>query len=72
MRPEAIRLVPDEDGSARVLAVSFLGSLCRVQVAATDGTLIVAQTSAQEASDLRPGTPVGVTLLEMPVFATNT
>jgi putative spermidine/putrescine transport system ATP-binding protein len=71
VRPEAIKLLPDEDGDARVLAVSFLGSLCRVQVAAPDGTLIVAQTSAQEASGLRPGTSVEVTLHHVPVFATG-
>ena len=71
VRPEAIKLLPDEDGSARVLAVSFLGSLCRVQVATPDGTLIVAQTSAQEASGLRPGTSVEVTLHQVPVFATG-
>jgi putative spermidine/putrescine transport system ATP-binding protein len=71
VRPEAIKLLPDEDGDARVLAVSFLGSLCRVQVAAPDGTLVVAQTSAQEASGLRPGTSVEVTLHQAPVFATG-
>ena len=71
VRPEAVKLVPDEDGNARVLAVSFLGSLCRVQVAALDGTLVVAQTSAQEASGLRPGTSVMVTFLDMPAFATS-
>jgi hypothetical protein len=54
-----------------VLVVSFLGSLCRVQVAALDGTLVVAQTSAQEASGLRPGTSVMVTFLDMPAFATS-
>jgi putative spermidine/putrescine transport system ATP-binding protein len=69
VRPEAITLVPDDEGDARVLTVSFLGSLCRVQVAAPDGTLVVAQTSAQDASSLRPGSTVAVTLLELPVFA---
>jgi putative spermidine/putrescine transport system ATP-binding protein len=69
VRPEAVKLVPGDDGNARVLTVSFLGSLCRVQVIAGDGTLVVAQTSAQEAGDLRPGSPVSVTLLGSPVFA---
>jgi putative spermidine/putrescine transport system ATP-binding protein len=71
VRPEAIRLVPDDDAEARVLAVSFLGSLCRVQVAAGDGTLVVAQVAAQEARDLRPGVTVAISLLKMPVFATG-
>ena len=51
-----------------MLAVSFLGSLCRVQVITQDGTLVVAQTSAQDASDLRAGSPVAVTLVGLPVF----
>ena len=71
VRPEAVALAPNEDGNARVLAVSFLGSLCRVQVASLDGTLVVAQTSAQEASGLRPGTSVTVTVTGTPVFATG-
>jgi putative spermidine/putrescine transport system ATP-binding protein len=70
VRPESVKLVPDDDGLARVLTVSFLGSVCRVQVVARDGTLVVAQTSAQEASGLRPGSPVAVTLLASPVFGT--
>jgi hypothetical protein len=41
-----------------------------VQVAARDGTLVVAQMSAQEAGGLRPGASVMVTILDMPVFAT--
>jgi putative spermidine/putrescine transport system ATP-binding protein len=71
VRPEAVKLAPNEDGNARVLVVSFLGSLCRVQVAAQDGTLVVAQTSAQEAGGLRPGTSVMVTFLDTPAFATR-
>jgi putative spermidine/putrescine transport system ATP-binding protein len=71
VRPEAIKLLTDEDGDARVLAVSFLGSLCRVQVATPDGTIVVAQTSAQEASALRPGASVAVGLHPVPVFATG-
>ena len=72
VRPEAVKLMPDEDATARVLAISFLGSLCRVQVTNSDGTLVVAQTSAQEASGLRPGTAVAVMILQLPVFATAT
>ena len=71
VRPEAVRFVPDEDGTARVLAVSFLGALCRVQVAAGDGTVVVAQVSAAEASTLSPGTAVRVEVVQTPVFATE-
>jgi putative spermidine/putrescine transport system ATP-binding protein len=71
VRPESVKLVPDDDGHARVLTVSFLGSLCRVQVVAQDGTLVVAQTSAQEASGLRPGAQVAIALHGSPVFGTE-
>ena len=70
VRPEAVKLLPDGDATARVLTVSFLGSLCRVQVTTEDGTLVVAQASAQEASGLGPGTAVAVRFLQLPVFAT--
>ena len=66
-----MRFVPDEDGTARVLAVSFLGALCRVQVAAAGDTVVVAQVSAAEASALSPGTAVRVEVATTPVFATE-
>ena len=69
VRPENVRLARGEDGTARVAAVSFLGSLCRAQVTLADDTLVVAQMSAAEASDLAPGTRVDVGVVPAPVFA---
>jgi putative spermidine/putrescine transport system ATP-binding protein len=69
VRPENIRIAATPDGSARVAAVSFLGSLCRAQVTLPDETLVVAQMSAAEATDLQPGTAVRVSVLPSPVFA---
>ena len=69
VRPENIRVGATQDGSARVAAVSFLGSLCRAQVTLPDETLVVAQMSAAEAGDLQPGTAVRVSVLPSPVFA---
>lgn len=69
VRPEALRLAADPDGAARVIAVSFLGSLCRAQVSLPGGELAVAQLSAAEASALAPGTAVHVTVVPSPVFA---
>ena len=69
VRPEAIRLVPDATATARVVAVSFLGSLCRTQVSLADGTLLVAQTAASETASLAPGTAVRVEVQPSPVFA---
>jgi putative spermidine/putrescine transport system ATP-binding protein len=69
VRPENVRLARAEDGTARVAAVSFLGSLCRAQVILPDDTLVVAQMSAADAADLAPGTRVAVGVVPAPVFA---
>ncbi|HEX9044075.1 MAG TPA: ABC transporter ATP-binding protein [Candidatus Limnocylindrales bacterium] len=69
VRPEALRLVPAEGAPAHVLAVSFLGSVCRAQVALPSGELAVAQMSAADASGLAPGTAVRVDVSPVPVFA---
>ena len=70
VRPENVRVTPTENGSGRVLAVSFLGSLGRVQVGLPDGGLLVAQVPATDVVDLTPGTAVRVTVVPAPVFAT--
>jgi putative spermidine/putrescine transport system ATP-binding protein len=69
VRPEAIRLAPDTTGTARVLAVSFLGSVSRVQVELPTGELVGVQTDVEEAGGLTPGTVVAVTFAPSPVFA---
>jgi putative spermidine/putrescine transport system ATP-binding protein len=71
VRPENVRLVPAEDGTARVAAVSFLGSLCRAQVTLPDETLVVAQMSASESRGLVPGATVRVVVDPSPVFAVS-
>lgn len=68
VRPEHVRLAADPQGAGRVLAVSFLGSLCRAQVALPDETIVVAQLSAAEASGLYPGVAVEVSVVPEPVF----
>jgi putative spermidine/putrescine transport system ATP-binding protein len=69
VRPEAIRIVPDETGDARVVAVSFLGSVCRAQIALPDETIVAGQLSAAEAEGLTQGTAVRVSVVPSPVFA---
>jgi putative spermidine/putrescine transport system ATP-binding protein len=69
VRPENVRLTAAPDGTARVAAVSFLGSLCRAQVTLPDDTLVVAQMSAADATGLQPGDAVSVSVLPAPVFA---
>jgi putative spermidine/putrescine transport system ATP-binding protein len=69
VRPEAVTLTPEEGAAARVLAVSFLGSLGRVQVQLPDGDLVVAQVPATDVTGLAPGTAVRVTVIPAPVFS---
>jgi len=69
VRPEAVKLMPEDGAAARVLAVSFLGSLGRVQVQLPDGGLVVAQVPATDVTGLAPGTAVRVTVVPAPVFA---
>jgi putative spermidine/putrescine transport system ATP-binding protein len=69
IRPESVRLTPEPGANAHVLAVSFLGSLCRTQARLSNGELVVAQMAAAEAVDLSPGTAVRVSVLPAPVFA---
>ena len=70
VRPEAIRVVPEDGTDTHVLAVSFLGSLGRVQVGLPDGDIAVAQVPATDVASLSPGTAVRVTVVPAPVFAT--
>jgi putative spermidine/putrescine transport system ATP-binding protein len=69
VRPESIRLVPDPSAAAKVLAVSFLGSVCRVQVELPTGELVGVQMAVEDAGPLTPGTAVAVTISLAPVFA---
>jgi putative spermidine/putrescine transport system ATP-binding protein len=69
VRPESVRLEPEDGAAASVLAVSFLGSLCRAQVRLASDELIVAQMAAAESSGLSPGTAVRVSVLPTPIFA---
>ena len=71
VRPENLRLIPTDEGTARVAAVSFLGSLCRAQVTLPDDTLVVAQMSASAARGLYPGAAVSVSVEPAPVFAVD-
>ena len=69
VRPESVRLTPEPGADAHVVAVSFLGAMCRVQVALASGGLVVAQMAAADATELAPGVAVRVTVLPAPVFA---
>ncbi|WP_208901974.1 ABC transporter ATP-binding protein [Streptomyces incarnatus] len=64
VRPEAVQVRPDEQGSARIVATAFLGAVVRVTVRLADGTEAKADLPAHEATGLGAGTPVGVSLPE--------
>ena len=55
-------------GEGKVLASSFLGSICRVMVSLEDGTRINAQMESQDATGLNPGVSVSVTADKVAVF----
>jgi len=67
VRPEAVEVVADPAGTARVVAASFLGPTSRITVALPDETLLVAQVASSVVPDLGPGTPVRVSLRPAPV-----
>jgi putative spermidine/putrescine transport system ATP-binding protein len=69
VRPESVQLTAEPGAKARVLAVSFLGSMCRIQVSLPSGERAVAQMAASDYAGLPPGTAVAVSLLPSPVFA---
>jgi putative spermidine/putrescine transport system ATP-binding protein len=69
VRPESLLVSPDPDGNAHVLAPTYLGSLCRVQVRLDDGTEALAQVATADAPDLGPGTRVRVGVRPAPVLA---
>ncbi|MGH6896595.1 MAG: ABC transporter ATP-binding protein [Geminicoccaceae bacterium] len=69
VRPEAIEVNPDALGPDRVVAVSFLGSIARVQVRLADGTLVLAQVSSAEVGRFTHGDPVRVGLKPTPALA---
>ena len=69
VRPEMVELTADPAGPDRVVAVSFLGSITRVQVRLADGTGVLAQVSSAEIARFRDGDAVRVGLKAAPVLA---
>ena len=62
IRPEQLRVRPDDQGTARVTAVSFQGAISRARVTTADGTELLAQLSGSAASGLAEGAPVNLTI----------
>jgi putative spermidine/putrescine transport system ATP-binding protein len=70
LRPEAIRLQPDDQGSAVVTARSFLGAMMRVVALLPGGGEVTAVLPAIEGAMLASGTTVTVTPVGAPLFVT--
>ena len=71
VRPEMVELRPDAQGPDRVVTVSFLGSIARVQVRLGDGTLVLAQVSSSEVGRFKHGDAVRVGLKPSPALAVS-
>jgi putative spermidine/putrescine transport system ATP-binding protein len=69
VRPESVLVHLDPDGNAVVVALTYLGSLCRVQVRLDDGTEALAQVATADAPGLGAGTRVRVGVRPAPVLA---
>jgi len=68
IRPEWFKVEASTSGNAKIFAVSFLGSTCRLTIDLADGTRIRAQVPSADASQLGIGANVQVTLKSLPVF----
>jgi len=69
VRPEDVVLEPDAHGPATVVTTSFLGALRRTTAVLDDGTTLLAQRSAADGVDVRPGDRVAVRVRPVPVVA---
>jgi putative spermidine/putrescine transport system ATP-binding protein len=68
IRPEWFHVEASTSGNAKIFAVSFLGSTCRITIDLADGTRVRAQVPSADASQLGIGANVQVTLKSLPVF----
>ena len=69
VRPECLDLVPDAQGTGRVVAASFLGPIARVQVRLHDDTLVQAQIPSADVARFGHGSSVRVVVRPLPALA---
>ena len=62
VRPESVNVVADGDGTARVLAVEFLGPFSRARLMTEGGDEVMAQMPSARARELRVGERVNLTI----------
>ncbi|MCL2554809.1 MAG: TOBE domain-containing protein, partial [Actinomycetia bacterium] len=68
VRPEAVQLAADAQGSAIVVAASFLGAVTRLTVRLAGGAEVKADLPTETAARLPVGSPATVTLPTRPVL----
>ncbi|MBV9026141.1 MAG: ABC transporter ATP-binding protein [Streptomycetaceae bacterium] len=68
VRPEAVELLADEEGKARVTGTMFLGALTRITVRLADGTVVKADMTTHAAATFPAGAAVTVGLPDHPVL----
>lgn len=68
IRPEWFKVEASTSGNAKIFAVSFLGSTCRLTIDLAEGARIRVQIPSADASNLGIGANVKVTLKSLPVF----
>jgi len=68
IRPEWFKVEASASGNAKIFAVSFLGSTCRLTIDLAEGVRIRVQVPSADASNLGIGANVKVTLKSLPVF----
>jgi putative spermidine/putrescine transport system ATP-binding protein len=68
VRPEALEVMVDPAGGARVVTRTFSGASTRVLVALPDGVEVRVDVASATSGDLTPGTAVTVTPAERPVL----
>ena len=69
VRPEALDVRADPDGTARVVTRTFSGASTRVLVTLADGVEVRIDVASATSGDLTPGTAVTVTPADRPVLA---
>jgi putative spermidine/putrescine transport system ATP-binding protein len=71
VRPEAVEVTADEQGSGTVASVGFLGPISRVYVDLDDGTQVMAQVPSSAAVRLEPGQRVRVGIEPTPLLVVD-
>jgi len=68
VRPEAVRVTADPQGTGTVVTASFLGAITRVTIRLADGTEVKADVRTEAAAALPVGGAATLTLPERPVL----